>query len=112
MEKLGCESVDRLVIKQFPHSLRQGVLPGCDKHLSFDSVGWRDCRESHHTKLWNVLMNVRTTLRNDAVRDRNVFWRWLTMLCEDQSLLWRKDVSVAETMRVNDERVVLRRESW
>ena len=45
----------------------------------------------------------------------------------DQSLPWRKDVSrrpvasveeghgverVAETMRVNDERVVLRRESW
>ena len=46
---------------------------------------------------------------------------------QDQLLLWRKDVSrrelasveeghdverVAETMRVNDERVVLRRESW
>ena len=33
----------------------------------------------------------------------------------DQSLPWRKDVSVervAEMMRVNDERVVLRRESW
>ena len=45
----------------------------------------------------------------------------------DQSLLWRKDMSrrevasveegrdverVAEMMRVNDERVVLRRESW
>ena len=67
------------------------------------------------------------TLRNDAVRDQK---RVLTVahdIVRDQSLPWRKDVSrrevasveeghgverVAETMRVTDERVVLRRESW
>ena len=33
-----CERGDRLVIK-LPYLPRQGVLPRCDKHLSFDSVG-------------------------------------------------------------------------
>ena len=67
------------------------------------------------------------TLRNDAVRDQKRVLAVAHDVVRDQSLLWRKDVSrrpvasveeghgverVAETMSVNDERVVLRRESW
>ena len=67
------------------------------------------------------------TLRNDAVRDQKRVLAVAHDVVQDQLLPWRKDVSrrevasveeghgvehVAETMRVNDERVVLRRESW
>ena len=67
------------------------------------------------------------TLRNDAVRDQKRVLPVGHDVVRDQSLLWRKDVSrrevasveeghgverVAETMRVNDERIALRRESW
>ena len=67
------------------------------------------------------------TLRNDAVRDQKRVLAVAHDVVGDQSLPRRKDVSrrpvasveeghgverVAETMRVNDERVVLRRESW
>ena len=67
------------------------------------------------------------TLRNDAVRDQKRVLAVAHDVVRDQSLLWRKDVSrrevasveeghgverVAETMRVNDERIALRRESW
>ena len=38
-ESSVCERGDRLEIKQFPYLPRQGALPRCDKHLSFDSVG-------------------------------------------------------------------------
>ena len=64
------------------------------------------------------------TLRNDAVRDQKRVLAVAHDVVRDQSLPWRKDMSpvasveeghgverVAETMRVNDERVVLRR-SW
>ena len=67
------------------------------------------------------------TLRNDAVRDQKRVLAVAHDVVRDQSLPWRKDVSrrevasveeghgverVAETMRVNDERNALRRESW
>ena len=67
------------------------------------------------------------TLRNDAVRDQDRVLAVAHDVVRDQSLPWRKDVSrrevasveeghdverVAETMRVKDERVALRRESW
>ena len=70
---------------------------------------------------------VQKTLRNDAVRDQRRVLAVAHDVARDQSLPWRKDASrrevasveegrdverVAETMRVNDERVVLRRESW
>ena len=53
---------------------------------------------------WNTAhlsICLQKTLRNDAVRDQK------------RVLAEARDVErVAETMRVNDERVVLRRESW
>ena len=67
------------------------------------------------------------TLRYDAVRDQKRVLAVANLCFSDKSLPWRKDVSrnevaslkeghgverVAEMMRVNDERVVLRRESW
>ena len=67
------------------------------------------------------------TLRNDAVRDQKRVLAVAHDVVRDQSLPWRKDMSrrevasveeghgverVAEMMRVNDERIVLRRESW
>ena len=67
------------------------------------------------------------TLRYNAVGDQKRVLAVAHDVVRDQSLPWRKDVSrrdvasveeghgverVAETMRVNDERVVLRRESW
>ena len=67
------------------------------------------------------------TLRYDAVRDQKRVLAVAHDVVRDQSLPWRKDMSrrevasveegrdverVAEMMRVNDERVVLRRESW
>ena len=67
------------------------------------------------------------TLRNDAVRDQKRVLAVAHDAVRDQSLPWRKDLSrrevasveeghdvarVAETMRVNDERDALRRESW
>ena len=67
------------------------------------------------------------TLRYDAVRDQKRVLAVAHDVVRDHSLPWRKDVSrrevvsveekrdverVAEMMRVHDERVVLRRESW
>ena len=67
------------------------------------------------------------TLRYNAVRDQKRVLAVAHDVVRDQSLPWRKDMShrevasvkegrdverVAETIRVNVERVVLRRESW
>ena len=44
-EILICERDDRLVIKQFPYSPRQGMLPRYDHHLCSDSGCWKNCGE-------------------------------------------------------------------